>query len=100
MMGRNSIILIFLSCCVASFLVETIEASKETKLAKKVAKFYIYFAYINVIERKIKKSYARRWLIIILLVLGGVALTGLAVFGFYMCRRLLRYESPFKPSIV
>ncbi|GFU21300.1 hypothetical protein NPIL_240641 [Nephila pilipes] len=92
MMGRNSIILIFLSCCVASFLVETIEASKETKLAKKVAK--------NVIERKIKKSYARRWLIIILLVLGGVALTGLAVFGFYMCRRLLRYESPFKPSIV
>ncbi|GFY68966.1 hypothetical protein TNIN_131971 [Trichonephila inaurata madagascariensis] len=80
-MKRNTVILIFLACCIASFLVEIVETSKAKKVAKEVAK--------AAIGRKLNKSHSRRWFpiwLIVVLVLGGLLGLVFAVFLCFYCR--------------
>ncbi|GFY68965.1 hypothetical protein TNIN_131972 [Trichonephila inaurata madagascariensis] len=88
-MKRNTVILIFLACCIASFLVEIVETSKAKKVAKEVAKSYISFACKAAIGRKLNKSHSRRWFpiwLIVVLVLGGLLGLVFAVFLCFYCR--------------
>ncbi|GIY01181.1 uncharacterized protein CDAR_229271 [Caerostris darwini] len=87
---------IFLLSFFVCFLLETVEASKKTKLAKAVANFR------NVIERKMHKSHSRRWFpvwLIVLLVLGSSSMLGLVIFLYCYCRRS-QTQSCLRPSLV
>ncbi|GFQ79595.1 hypothetical protein TNCT_520861 [Trichonephila clavata] len=99
-MKRNTVIFIFLACCIASFLVEIVEAGKAKKVAKEVAKSYISFTCKAAIGRKLNKSHSRRWFpiwLIVVLVLGG--LLGV-VFAIFLCLYGRQSLNCRKPNMV